>query len=145
MRSDSPAGGIALAALIGLAALAGLLAPPPAEARRIFVPKEHRALQGAIDAAQAGDTLWVARGVYRGPIVLKKKLVLFADAGPESTFLDGGDSVRVLHVEGVKGGGIVGFGIRGGRAVSGGGIYCLRDNLFAVDYCRFSKNWESGI
>jgi hypothetical protein len=124
---------------------AAILAPRPADARRIFVPKEHRTLQGAIDAAASGDTLWVAAGVYHGPFVLKKKLLLFGDAGPESTFLDGGDSVRVLRVEGVTGAGIAGFGIRGGKAVSGGGIYCLRDTSFAADYCIFTKNWESGI
>jgi hypothetical protein len=130
-----------VAALLALA----LLVAGRADARRIFVPKEYRTLQGAIDAAAPGETLWVAKGVYRGPFVLKKKLVLFADAGPESTFLDGGDSVRVLHVEGLNGGGIVGFGIRGGKAVAGGGIYCLRDTSFSADYCVFTKNWESGI
>ncbi|HEU4725575.1 MAG TPA: right-handed parallel beta-helix repeat-containing protein, partial [Candidatus Eisenbacteria bacterium] len=82
---------------------------------------------------------------YRGPFTMKKPLLLFADAGPESTFLDGGDSVRVLHVEGVRGGGVVGFGIRGGKAVAGGGIYALRDSAFTVDFCHFTKNWESGL
>ncbi|HET9950547.1 MAG TPA: right-handed parallel beta-helix repeat-containing protein [Candidatus Eisenbacteria bacterium] len=131
-------------AVAGLLAGA-LLAPSHAEARRIFVPKTHKTLQAAIDAASPGDTLWVSKGVYRGPFVLKKNLLLFADAGPESTFLDGGDSVRVLHVEGVNGGGLVGFGIRGGKAAAGGGVYCVRDTLFTLDYCTLSKNWESGV
>lgn len=136
---------LATVAVVLWASLLSALAPPRADARRVFVPKQHRTLQGAIDAAAAGDTLWVSAGVYHGPFVLKKRLFLFADAGPESTFLDGGDSVRVLHVEGAKGAGIIGFTIRRGKAVAGGGIYCLRDTSFSVDYCTFSKNWESGV
>ena len=122
-----------------------LVSPDRADARRHFVPKEHRTLQAAIDAAAPGDTLWVSAGTYRGPFTLKKPLTLFADAGPESTILDGGDSVRVLHIEGVRRGGIFGFGIRGGKAVAGGGIYALRDTSFAIDYCVFTKNWESAV
>ena len=135
MRSDRL--GLAAAALLVAAAL---LAPNRADATRRFVPKQHKTIQAAIDAASPGDTIWVAAGVYRGPFTMKKPLLLFADAGPESTFLDGGDSVRVLHVEGVRGGGVVGFGIRGGKAVAGGGIYALRDSAFTVDYCHFTKN-----
>jgi len=130
---------------LALVVASSLVSPDLAGARRRFVPREHGTIQAAIDAAVPGETLWVSPGVYRGPFTLKKPLVLFADAGPESTFLDGGDSVRVLHVEGVRGGGIIGFGIRGGKAVAGGGIYALRDTSFAIDFCTFTKNWESGI
>lgn len=121
------------------------LSPERADARRRFVPKDYPTLQAAIDAASPGDTLWVSAGVYRGPFTLKKPLILFADAGPEETILEGGDSVRVLHVEGVNGGGIIGFGIRGGKAVAGGGIYALRDTSFSIDFCTFTKNWESAV
>lgn len=144
MRSRRP--GISTSALALAGLLAALtLAPSHADARRIFVPKTQKTIQAAIDAAAPGDTLWISKGVYRGPFVLEKKLLLFGEAGPESTILDGGDSVRVLHVEGVNGGGLVGLGIRGGKAVAGGGIYCLHDTLFSIDYCTLSKNWESGI
>lgn len=132
-------------ALLALLVAMALLAPARADALRRFVPKQHRTLQAAIDAASPGDTIWVSQGVYRGPFTIRKPLLLFADAGPESTFLDGGDSVRVLHVEGVSGGGIIGFGIRGGKAVSGGGIYAVRDSNYSVDYCHFTKNWESAV
>ncbi|MEK7317373.1 MAG: right-handed parallel beta-helix repeat-containing protein [Candidatus Eisenbacteria bacterium] len=116
-----------------------------ADARRWFVPKEHRTIQAAIDAAAPGDTIWVSAGIYRGSLTLKKPLILFAVSGPDSTILDGGDSVRVLQIEGVNGGSIVGFGIQGGKAVAGGGIYALRDTTISIDYCVFTKNWESAI
>ena len=124
---------------LALVVASSLLPPDRADARRRFVPKEHRTLQAAIDAAAPGETLWVSAGVYRGPFTLRKSLILFADAGPDSTILEGGDSTRVFHVEGVTGAGIIGFGIRGGKAVSGGGIYAVRDTSLSIDYCAFSK------
>jgi hypothetical protein len=129
----------------GLLFAAALTVPTRADARRLFVPGDHKTIQGAIDAATPGDTVWVAAGVYRGPLVLKKRLLLFGDGGPDSTILDGGDTTRVLHVEDVNGASIIGFGIRGGKAVAGGGIYCLRDTLLSITACTFTKNWESAV
>ena len=131
--------------LLAAALLIAALAPRAAEARRRLVPREHRTVQAAIDAAQPGDTVVVAPGTYPGPIELRKSLVLLADGGPEKTILDGGDSVRVLHVEGVHRGAIIGFGIRGGKANGGGGIQIVRDTTFSVGGCVLTKNWESAI
>lgn len=132
--------------LPGLLLVALLLAlPAPARATRIFVPKQQRTIQKAIDAASPGDTVWVGAGTYRGPFVLKKSIVLFGDEGPDSTILDGGDSVRVLHIEGVRGAGVIGFTIRRGHANSGGGISCVRDSSVMIASCLFEKNWETGL
>jgi len=131
----------------GLFLLLGLVlaAPRPALATRIFVPRQHKTIQKAIDAASPGDTVWVGPGVYPGPFVLKKPLVLFADQGPDKTTLDGGDSVRVLHIEGIRNAAVVGFTIRRGHANSGGGIACVRDSAVMIATCLIEKNWESGI
>ena len=137
----------AFAALAALAAmlLSGLLLPGPAAARRLFVPREHATIQAAIDAAAPGDTLWVAAGTYRGGIRVTKRLVIFGDGGPDSTILDGGDTTRVVHVEGTRMTHILGFTIRGGKAPGGGGIYCLRDTSLQISMCTIEKNWESGV
>lgn len=129
---------VALAALLLAAAL-------PAEASRVFVPKDRKTIQAGIDAAAVGDTIWVAAGTYGGPIVMKKRLVLFGDAGSDNTFLDGGDSVRVLDIEGVQGAAVIGFTIRRGKANAGGGIRCVRDTSLMFASCVFEKNWESAI
>jgi predicted outer membrane repeat protein len=121
------------------------LTPYRAEAKRIFVPKQHKRLQAAIDAASKGDTIWVAPGTYFGPFVIKKRIVLFGDEGPEKTILDGHDSVRVVHVEGVSGFAILGFRIQNGKAPGGGGIYCLRDSILLIGSCDIRGNWESGV
>ncbi len=136
-------GRAALALVCG--GIAASLFVSTSDARRLFVPREHKSVQRAIDAASPGDTIWVAAGSYREALTLRKKLVLFGDGGPDSTFLDGGDSARVVHVEGVQGGAIIGFGIRGGKAVAGGGIYCLHDTTFSIESCTFTRNWESAV
>lgn len=132
-----------LGVLLALALLVAL--PSAAHARRLFVPRQHKTIQKAIDAAAPGDTVWVGPGVYRGPIVMKKPLVLFADQGPDTTILDGGDSVRVLHIEGIRNAAVIGFTIRRGKANSGGGIACVRDSSLMIATCLIEKNWESGI
>jgi parallel beta-helix repeat protein len=131
---------LALALLVLVA-----LAPPRADAKRIFVPRQHRRLQAAIDAAAAGDTIWVGPGTYFGPFTIKKRLVLFGDEGPDKTVLDGRDTVRVVHVEGVTGAAIVGFTIQNGKAPGGSGIYCLRDTFFTIANCTVRSNWEAGV
>ncbi|HEY7728671.1 MAG TPA: hypothetical protein VID50_09470, partial [Candidatus Eisenbacteria bacterium] len=112
-RRRSPRRAFAAAATVLAASFLGAL---PADARRLFVPGEERTIQGAIDAASPGDTVWVAAGVYPGTIRITKKLVVFGDGGPDSTILDGGDSTRVVHVEGVNGGHLLGFTVRRGKA-----------------------------
>src|SRR5439155_955600 len=140
LRGSRPAPAV-LATLL----LLGLLAPDSARAKRIFVPRQHQHLQAAIDAAEVGDTIWVSAGTYYGPFILKKRLLLFGDGGPAETVLDGRDSVRVLHVEGVARGGIYGFRIQRGKAPGGGGIYCLHDTAFAIGSCDIRSNWEAGV
>lgn len=122
-----------------------MAAAPPAQAKRIFIPKDRKTLQAGFDAAADGDTIWVAAGTYHGPFKMTKRLVLFGDAGSDNTFLDGGDSVRVLDIEGVKGAAILGFTIRHGKANAGGGIHCVRDSSIMIASCVFEKNWESAI
>ena len=131
--------------VLAAAILLSLADPPPCDARRIFVPRQHKKLQDAIDAASAGDTVWVAAGTYRGPFVLKKRLVLFGDAGPESTFLDGGDTTRVLHIEGVSRTSVLGFTIQHGNAPGGSGIYCLRDTNLVIGTCVIRNNRQRGV
>jgi hypothetical protein len=125
--------------------LLATLLPPAAQAKRIFVPRQHRRLQAAINAAAAGDTIWVGPGTYYGPFVLKKRLVLFGEDGPEKTILDGHDTTRVLHVEGVTRAAILGFRIQNGKAAGGSGIYCLRDTMLTLGSCEVRGNWEAGL
>jgi len=137
-----------LARLLVLAIAASLIAmtaTTTAHATRRLVPTKSLSIQAAIDNAAAGDTIWVSSGVHKGPFTIRKPIVLVGDGGPDSTILDGGGATRVLDVEGVRGGALIGFGIRGGKASSGGGVRCARDSLFAFEDCNFDGNWEGGL
>ncbi|GEM_PF-3252651 len=48
---------------------------------------DHSTIQPAIDAAQVGDTIVVAAGIYTGQLILKSNLTLVAQAGPTSTIV----------------------------------------------------------
>src|SRR5262249_47053824 len=96
-------------------------------------------------AASPGATSWVAAGPDDGPFVMRKRLVLFGEGGPSATILDGRDSTRVLHIEGVKNAAILGFRIRGGKAAGGSGLYCLRDTAIIIGSCEIRDNWEAGV
>ena len=141
MRRSHRAASLALSGAILLC----LALPHPAQAKRRFVPRQHKTLQAAIDAAAPGDTIWVAPGIYRGPFRLTKKLVLYGEKGADKTILDGRDSVRVLHVEGVNTASLIGFTVRNGKSNSGGGVYCVRDTAFQIGDCVFTNNWESAL
>lgn len=146
--TDSLLAGAALrlAAAVALLSAGALLATPgSSDAGARHVPRAHRTIQAAVDAASPGDTVFVAPGTYPGTITIRKNVLLFATVGPDTTILDGGDAARVLHVEGVTGGGVVGFTIRRGRANSGGGLHCVRSSGFLVAGCIFERNWESAI
>jgi parallel beta-helix repeat protein len=58
-------------------------------------PADFAAIQPAIDAAAAGDTVYVKPGAYRGPIVMKDDVDLLG-YGPHVTTIDGRDAA--IHV-----------------------------------------------
>ena len=146
MRADPAAirATFVAALFVALVALLGLGALTSADAA-IHVPRTHRTLQAGIDAASPGDTVFVGPGTYTGPFTIKKSVLLFGTDGVDTTILDGGDAARILSVEGVTGGGIVGFKIRRGRSNSGGGIYLNRVTNYLVAGNILEKNWESAL
>ncbi|MDH7482541.1 MAG: right-handed parallel beta-helix repeat-containing protein, partial [Armatimonadota bacterium] len=98
----------------------------------------YQTVQAAINAASAGDEIWVAAGTYVERITLKKDVALYGGfSGVETerdqrnwvanvTILDGnqGGSVVTASNLGTTTARIDGFTIRNGSASNGGGIYC---------------------
>ena len=62
MSNRQPVAGIVLSSLCTQVASAA-----PVGADTLHVPGDHPTIQAAMDAAQAGDTVLVADGVYTGP------------------------------------------------------------------------------
>ena len=133
----------ALTAAVLSAALLCLVSSP-SQGAFIKVPDDHETIQGAIDAASAGDTIAVApstTGSYDEHVVVDKELVLLGGWDPTFTTRD-----RSAYPTVVDGGGVIpqvfffernltkatvldGFEITGGKAPQatnglGGGIYC---------------------
>jgi len=71
--------------LIGVFSLSFNIQPAHSEAHTIIVPDDYSSIQGAIDAANAGDTIFVRNGSY-DPVVVNKGVKLVGE-NRESTFI----------------------------------------------------------
>ncbi|MFA5051871.1 MAG: right-handed parallel beta-helix repeat-containing protein [Patescibacteria group bacterium] len=109
----------------------------PVLATTRLVPSQYGKIQMAIDAADVGDTVLVAGGVYSPatngevfPIVPKSGIALLSVDGPEFTWLQANNSAGVISCVDVDStASISGFRITQGSASKGGGIYCLRSSV----------------
>ena len=61
----------------------------------ILVPNDHGTIQGAVDVANEGDSIYVDEGIYRENIIISKGLNLSGETG---TTIDGGLWIRDLHI-----------------------------------------------
>ena len=108
----------------------GLL-PLPSMAQMRQVPKDYATIQGALDAAEAGDIVVVRPGVYAENLVwpATPSLKLVSTAGPDSTTIDGqgqGHVIRIASADGTIDAStlIRGFTLTGGGGVDyGGGLF----------------------
>jgi len=82
--------GVLAGRFTSLLTVAAIRAPDKRQPRTIQVPADHARIQQAIDAANDGDTVLVAPGVYREPLQLKGKQITLA-----SRFLTTGDKKDV--------------------------------------------------
>lgn len=118
---------LSLQSCLLLTALA--LTAAPLQAAVLHVPAEYSTIQGAVNAARAGDTVRVASGVYCGARV-QKPVRLLGQNGPVIVGCPDGP---------VLGNGLrVGFLIEGGRGNSGPGS--VRIAGFAFDGRRISND-----
>ena len=93
------------------------------EGRVIRVPSEYPTIQEGIDAANPGDTVLVAPGVYNEPnITMGNGVYLLSEEGPETTIIDcgGGEGIEITGCDSLTV--VDGFTIRNGVRPKGGGI-----------------------
>ncbi len=143
-----------LRGLLGLAAVALAL---PAAAEMRLVPQSYSTIQAALDAAQPGDVVLVADGVYSGPgnrdlNFMGKGVTLRSQNGPENCIISGADAqahgVIVFNHNETDATVVDGFTITGGNQFNGGGIHILSGSPI-IQNCIITGNscdcWGAGV
>jgi len=102
---------------------------------------DYETIQGAINAAQKGDTIKVWEGSYKENVVVNKSVSLIGN-GSESTIIDGGGSETVVNItaDWVN---MSGFGVTGSKLSSAG--IKVESNHTSIDYNNCSNNFSWGI
>lgn len=92
----------------------------------LHVPNQYRRISDAVKAAQPGDRVVVAPGVYSDNISIRKNVAVVSEAGAARTVIDGGDHDTVVLVadarfDGERSPRVSGFTIRNGKSSEGRG------------------------
>jgi len=123
-----------------------LVLPSICPADTIYVPDHHATIQGAINAADNGDTVIVRSGTYLENIdFVDKAITVMSEAGPTSTVIDGNQAGSVVlfqtseDIDSV----LKGFTIKNGTGtyisdppqpgIYGGGILCKYTSPMILD------------
>jgi len=116
----------------------------PAQATNFFVPGTHATIQGALNAASAGDAVVVSAGTYSENIVMKLGVQLIG-AGPEFSTIDGGGVFSAVSVPygASHDTRVEGFTIQNGSNETGGGIRVQAGSSPTITNCVISGNHAS--
>ena len=127
--------------LVMLSCGLALVLATTAMADTIIVPDHYATIQGAVDAANPGDTVFVRAGTYHENLTVGKTLTLKGE-GSESTFVDGGGTGDVISV-----GNTANVRIDGLTALNGGsnGIYFNSVTYSTIVNCDVTSNADCGI
>ncbi|MBD3170327.1 MAG: DUF1565 domain-containing protein [candidate division Zixibacteria bacterium] len=111
-----------------------------------------RSIQFAVDISDNDDTIQVDAGIFEEKLIISHALFLMATSGPDSTTIDGGDTIddsasSVITITDADSVFIKGFSITGGRGlmtpdsnmVRGGGIAVI-NTATSIDTCMVFNN-----
>jgi nitrous oxidase accessory protein NosD len=88
---------LTLVTVLLLSAIAGALFVKPVSARTLTVPDDYSTIQGAIDAANDGDTVFVKSGYYPETLFINKSMSLIGE-DKEHTIIDAQKRYTVVRI-----------------------------------------------
>ena len=110
------------------------------------VPQDYQTIQAAISAANSGDTVSVAAGMYQGSLTIGRSICL-EGVSRDQTVIMGGDGGPVITVENVSWVALKNFTAEGGHNYvgtptngMGGGILTLQADHVFIQSCRLTQN-----
>lgn len=119
--------------------------------KKLHVPADYATIQAAVEAADEGDTIFVADGIYSGPgnrdIVIEGKPIIMSENGPETTIIDCGGSESEPHRGFIIGNGfgpetkIEGFTIRNAYSLTVGGAFKSENSSPIISNCIVENNY----
>jgi PKD repeat protein len=112
--------------LISILTLASNIRPGKATPTTITVPDDYPTIQAAVNAASAGDTIYVRNGMYYEHITLNKTLALIGES--RNAIVDGNGIGNIFTVIGSNAS-IAGFSIRNGSC----GIHIEQPGMIILD------------
>ncbi|MHC4500716.1 MAG: LamG-like jellyroll fold domain-containing protein, partial [Planctomycetota bacterium] len=115
----------------------GVMTVQVALSETLHVPADYQTIQEAIEAAECGDTVIVADGIYSGEgnrdiDFLGKAITVRSESGPENCIIDCNgskdDQHRAFYIDSVEGANCVveGFTLINGLYRDGGLVYCRK-------------------
>jgi parallel beta-helix repeat protein len=120
----------------------------------IYVPSQYPTIQQGLNAAQYGDTVLVAAGIYSENIIWPSQdgIYLMSETGPSATSIDGSGMGRVLNFPNYsfsRSTVITGFTIENGLAERGAGIYLygspyIVGNIIERNIAQGTSTWVYG-
>ncbi len=102
--------------------------------------QDHVTIQGAIDAANTGDTVYVYAGIYNEHITITGKTINLTGAGVDSSIIDTGIALSGIKVESNYNN-ISGFTLRAANF----GIELNRSCFNTIKNCKSTQNIDAGI
>jgi len=121
-----------------LVALLTFLPPISSFGALIFVPRQQETIQGAVNAAQNGDTVLVFPGIYQENVEFQgRRILLLGVGGPRLTIINGNGEGACIWIHRGEGSGsiVAGFTLTGGVAGGegyGGGMLIERASPIVV-------------
>ncbi|MGB3340623.1 MAG: right-handed parallel beta-helix repeat-containing protein [bacterium] len=131
-----------------------LMVAIPLYATIIYVPSQYPTIQQGLNAAQYGDTVLVAAGIYSENIIWPSQdgIYLMSETGPSATSINGSGMGRVLNFPNYsfsRSTVITGFTIENGTAERGAGIYLygspyIIGNIIQRNIAQGTSTWVYG-